>query len=243
MKFGEFLNKAFFYLSVPKCVCCRERLLVDELAFCDACIKTAGESMASICPVCLKETRLCLCKNKHLDSHFVKGHIKLYKYADKDFSAPYDAAIYSIKRAERDDIFKLLARELADAVRGHGIKLDGTVITNIPRRKSAIVRFGTDHAKLLAERVAEELSIEYAELLRSTAKTAQKSLKGEERIANTEFSVFREADLSGRRVIILDDVVTTGASMGSAATFIRSMGAKEIYALSVGYAYKEKIKG
>ena len=90
--------------------------------------------------------------------------------------------------------------------------------------------------------LSKRLGIDYVELLKSSAKTAQKALKGAERISNTDFSVFCEMDLTGKRVIILDDIVTTGASMGSAATLVRSMVAKSILALSVGYAYKHKTK-
>ena len=242
MKFSEFLEKAFFYLSVPKCVSCKERLLISETAMCASCITKANVAMRCECPICLKETRICSCVNKHLETHFVKGHIKLYKYGVDEYSTPLDLAIYQIKRGSREDVFDFLAEELAEAVRSHDFNLENTVITNIPRRKSAILRFGVDHARLLAERVAKLLSVEYIALLSSTAKTAQKSLKGLERIANTNFSVINDIDLSKKRVIIVDDIVTTGASVGSAATLIRSMGAKDIYALSVGYAYKHKEK-
>ena len=242
MKFGEFLDKAFFYLSVPKCVSCKERLSITETALCNDCLKKADEASLRGCPVCLKPILQCLCVNRHLESHFVKGHIKLYKYGADENSKPYDALVYAIKRGDREDLFDFLAERLADAVIKHGVKLDNTVITNVPRRKSAILRFGLDHAKLLAERVAKRLGIDYVELLKSSAKTAQKALKGAERISNTDFSVFCEMDLTGKRVIILDDIVTTGASMGSAATLVRSMGAKSILALSVGYAYKHITK-
>ena len=240
MKFKEFLDKAFFYLSVPKCVSCKERLSTAEIALCDTCLKKADEASMRECPICLKPTSLCLCINAHLESHFVKSHIKLYKYRADENSNPYDALVYAVKRGEREDLFDFLAVRLGDAVIKNEIKLDNAIITNVPRRRAAILRFGIDHAKLLAQRVAKRLCINYVGLLTSKAKTAQKALKGAERIVNTDYSVSCEMDLSGKRVIILDDIVTTGASMGSAATMIRSMGAKEIYALSVGYAYKNK---
>lgn len=240
MKFGEFLNKAFFYLSVPKCVSCKERLLPENKALCDACLARAREAMERECPVCLKQITLCQCANKHLSAHFVKGHIKLYKYGEGECSKPLDSLVYAIKRGEREDLFDFLAELLSGAVKSHGIPLDNAVITNVPRRKSAILRFGVDHARLLSERTSKLLGIRYLDLLKSGAKTAQKSLKGVDRIANTDFTVTADMDLSGHTVIILDDIVTTGASMGSAATLIRSMGARDIYALSAAYAYKIK---
>lgn len=240
MKFGEFLNKAFFYLSVPKCVSCKERLLPENKALCDGCLARAREAMERECPICLKQISLCRCQNKHLTSHFVKGHIKLYKYGEGECAKPFDSLIYAIKRGDREDLFSFLADLLASAVKSHGISLDNAVITNVPRRKSAILRFGVDHARLLSERTSKLLGIRYLDLFKSGAKTAQKSLKGVDRIANTDFTVTADMDLTGHTVIILDDIVTTGASMGSAATLIRSMGARDIYALSAAYAYKIK---
>lgn len=242
MKFGEFLEKAFFYLSVPKCVSCKERLLRSERALCGSCIEKSLDAMVRECPICLKSTNRCLCQNKHLQTHFVKGHIKLYKYGDGECAEPLNALIYQIKQGRRADAFDYLAGELVKSLREHSLKLDNPLITYVPRRRSAILRFGIDHARLLAERVASLLSVECMGLLTSTAKTAQKSLGAAERIANTDFKVVAEPDLTKRTVIIVDDIVTTGASIGSAAALIRSMGAKDIYTMSVGYAYKQKAK-
>ena len=240
MKFKEFLNKAFLYLSVPKCVCCKERLSSTESTLCSECMRIAEESMGIECPVCLKKVKECKCESTHLESHFLKGHIKLYRYAHSEVSKPLDSLIYSLKRGERDDVFELASDLLSKAVLAHGVPLENAYITNIPRRKTAIIRFGVDHARMLAKKVSEKLGIGYLEIFKSTAKTAQKSLRGVERVKNADFSLLNEFDLTKKTVIIVDDVVTTGASMGNAATLVRSMGAKNIYALSIGSAYNKK---
>ena len=235
MRFGEFLKKAFFYLGVPKCVSCKERLLLEDTAFCKLCITKYREDLGRECPVCLKQTRKCRCANKHMQAHFIKSHLKLYRYHSDECATVLDSAIYAMKNTARDDVFDFLADELSLLVRDSDLKLDDAVITNIPRRKSAVLRYGDDHARLLAERVASRLGITYIQLFASSAKRAQKSLNREERIANTDFKLLKETDLKGKCVIILDDLVTTGSSMCSAATLIRSLGAKDIHALSVGY--------
>jgi ComF family protein len=235
MRFGEFLKKAFFYLGVPKCVSCKERLLLEDTAFCKLCVTKYREDEGRECPICLKPTRKCRCANKHMQSHFIKSHIKLYRYRKDECADVLDPAIYAMKRTARDDVFDFLAEELSRAVENSELKLSNAVITSIPRRKSAILRYGDDHAQLLAKRVASRLGIAYIQLFTSTAKRAQKSLNREERIANTDFKLIKEIDLKGKCVIILDDMVTTGSSMCSAATLIRSLGAKDIHALSVGY--------
>ena len=46
-------------------------------------------------------------------------------------------------------------------------------------------------------------------------------------------------DVDGKDVIIVDDIVTTGSSMGAAATLIRGLGCRKIYAAAVSIAYPD----
>jgi len=46
--------------------------------------------------------------------------------------------------------------------------------------------------------------------------------------------------LSGKKVMLIDDIVTTGTSMGSAATLLRGLGAKGIIGVCIAIAYRDK---
>jgi phosphoribosylpyrophosphate synthetase len=82
-------------------------------------------------------------------------------------------------------------------------------------------------------------SVKANQTFKSNAKHEQKSLDSLERRRNADFSLIKEIDLKGRRVIIVDDIITSGASMSNAATLIRSLGAKDIIAACLAIAYKE----
>ena len=76
-------------------------------------------------------------------------------------------------------------------------------------------------------------------MLISNAKIEQKTLDQSQRLKNADFRIVKEIDLSGKEVIIVDDIITSGASIASAAALIRSLGCKNITAAVVAIAYKD----
>ena len=56
MGLGSILDKALFYLSVPKCVGCRSRLTYGELAFCPECSAVFEDFKTRNCSVCSKSS-------------------------------------------------------------------------------------------------------------------------------------------------------------------------------------------
>ena len=49
----------------------------------------------------------------------------------------------------------------------------------------------------------------------------------------------KNADIKGQNIIIIDDIITTGASMGMAAVLLKAAGAGRIVAAAVSIAYKD----
>jgi predicted amidophosphoribosyltransferase len=137
-----------------------------------------------------------------------------------------------------------LAEELVAAIRS-SIDIAGKesdyIITNVPRRAASIRRYGYDHSAELAKKVGKLLGIRYMRFLVSKAKKAQKDMVGTQRISNINISYarFNEGLLEGKRVILLDDVVTTGSSMGAAAAMIRALGVKTIIGVTASIAFKD----
>ena len=158
---------------------------------------------------------------------------------------PSNRLIFSLKHDNRRDTFAFLSHELAASI-SSALDTQGReeqfLITNIPRRPAAKRRDGYDHAKELAKRVASLLNIKYLSLLSSKAESAQREMKGEQRRKNAKFVYKRKAQevsLKGLTVIIVDDVVTTGSSLASAADLLRGLGTRRIIGAAVSIAYKD----
>ena len=102
------------------------------------------------------------------------------------------------------------------------------------------MKYGIDHAELLAKSLAKKLSAQYYQPIISKSKKAQKKTSGEERLKNAQFKLkVRAKSLSGKTVIIVDDIVTTGSSMGACAMLLRGLGAKKIIGATISIAYKD----
>lgn len=236
----EIWEQILFYVSVPTCVCCKKRLLKSDLALCPQCIEKRERMKFRSCSRCGKKLDMCLCANEYLESHYMKKLAKCFRYMQREDTLPLNAPIYSLKRHNRDDVLEFCSNELAGAIRNCYPDASEFIFTNIPRSEKSIVKYGFDHAEMLAKSVAEKMGARYEKFLVSDVKMEQKKLHGESRKINAKFSLIGDFDLSGQTVLIIDDIVTTGSSMGAAAMLIHGLGAKKIFGATMGIAYKDK---
>ena len=234
------LDTLLYYISVPKCTKCRKRLMKDELALCTECKKEYANLLRRNCSICAKPLYECTCTNEYLDSHFVHKVIKIWRYRAGETNAA-NSLIFSLKKDNRRDVLKYLSDELASAVL-NSIKInDNYIVSSVPRSEKSLVKYGIDQSEELGKALAKILGLKYVKLLKSTAKRQQKHAESrEERFKNVEMNVIKRApDISGKNVILVDDVITTGASMSHAATHIKGLGAKKIIGAALAIAYKD----
>jgi predicted amidophosphoribosyltransferase len=239
MNIKELKDRALFALSVPKCICCQQRLDYGQKAFCAKCSDSLEEYLPRNCSRCAKPLIQCSCSNNFLETHFVKRVIKCYRYKSNDDASASSRLIFSLKRDNRRDVLDRASEMLVEAINNSIDNPSEYIITNIPRRESAIVEYGFDHSALLAKEIARKSGAEYVSFFKSKAKRAQKSLDSIERRKNADFVLINERDLSKRRVIIVDDIITSGASMSNAATLLRSLNCHDITAAALAIAYKD----
>ena len=239
MNIKNIMDRVLFALSVPKCVCCKTRLDYGENALCLKCSAEFEQFKTRNCSRCARKLNMCSCSNDFLEAHYIKRTIKCFRYLNRNDATPGNALIYSLKRDNRSDVLKRCADELEYAIRNSISDPGGYIFTNVPRRKSAIIEHGIDHSELLARELAKRFDAEYISLLKSNAKKPQKSLETADRFKNADFYLSKNIDLTGRAVILVDDIITSGASMSKAASLIRSLGSREINAVSLAIAYKD----
>ena len=129
----------------------------------------------------------------------------------------------------------LMARCLAD-------RWDGTVdlVTWAPLHPRRKKRRGYDQAELLARRVGEAAGIPVLPTLEKVrAAGAQSRLQSEEERRANIAGAYRPlpgVDLAGKRVVLVDDVVTTGSTLAECAACLRSAGAQTVAALTLARA-------
>ena len=100
---------------------------------------------------------------------------------------------------------------------------------------------GTDQSEMLAKCLSEKLGVAFARIFKSEGEvTEQKKLGVKERRLNM-LSAFtlRDIDLDGKTVILIDDIVTTGASMNACLKLLKGAHAERIVCASVAFTAKK----
>lgn len=240
----ELFKRFLFYVSVPKCVSCKEILTYGDKALCPSCLKEYEEQKTRQCSRCSKKLSECKCSNFMLERNRIRNVIKVYRYNPNKQELPGNQLIYSLKQDNRADVFDFLAEELSRAI-SNNLKISGYedryIITYVPRRFKAIQEYGYDHARELAKRVAKILNIKFVPLLVSKTEKAQKEVVQSERRKNAKYILARNvpSSLNGLTVILVDDIITSGSSIIGSSEPIRVLKPKRIIAASLAIAYKD----
>jgi ComF family protein len=118
------------------------------------------------------------------------------------------------------------------------------VLTWVPISASRKRKRGYDQGELLARAVAAELGLELQPLLQKVRDNPpQSSVQGAEARRANVLGVFTAAgNVAGKRILLLDDILTTGATASECARVLRTAGAQEVYAAAVAVARKNNNK-
>ncbi|MEJ1156456.1 ComF family protein [Microbacterium marmarense] len=136
--------------------------------------------------------------------------------------------IRAVKEDGRTSLISSLTPALNAAVAKVSPPAD-TVVVPLPTSRAAYRRRGYR----VPDRLAARTTLPVARLLRTARRTAdQRGLTIMQRRENVSLSM-RSMDAAGRRVIVLDDVVTTGATLQEAIRALRSAGAIVLGAVTV----------
>lgn len=111
-----------------------------------------------------------------------------------------------------------------------GVATGEAILVPLPTSRSAYRRRGFRVPELIARRAG----LRTRRLLRHTRRTSdQRGLSRDDRGSNVAMSMAARADAAGRRVIVVDDVVTTGATLAEAVRALREAGADVVAAITV----------
>lgn len=111
---------------------------------------------------------------------------------------------------------------------------DNAIIVPIPTHRTHVRERGFDHALLLAKKFARRRRMPVQQLLRRETSTVQRASTKKVRLqqARHAFSVKGVLD-SAPTYVLLDDVVTTGATVNAAARELRQAGAKHVWVFAM----------
>ena len=118
------------------------------------------------------------------------------------------------------------------------------VLTWVPVSRIRKFTRGYDQVELLAEAVGQELGMEPVRTLRKLRHNPpQSGISGIEKRRANVLGVYRVENpdlIAGKRVLLLDDIMTTGATAGECARVLLTAGAKEVHCGCIAVAKKRK---
>ena len=216
MKLYHFLMELLF---PPKCVLCRKLLKSGEIDLCRECRADAPEYAG-------KKINI-----RFLDSFaavwYYEGNVRRSLLRFKFYNARSYGVSYGRILAMR------LQREYPDGF---------DMLTWVPVSRLRKLRRGYDQVELLAKAVGRELGLSPVPTLKKIRNNRPQSrLKAPAaRRANVlgAYRLLEGAAVKGQRVLLLDDILTTGATAGECARVLLSAGAKEVHCAAVAAARK-----
>ena len=203
----------FFY--PPKCVVCDEPTgYYSDFPYCKRCydrLKTAKYFEASYTPL------------DHVDKIYI-----MYSYHN-------ESTRYSVFHAKKYftpmfyDFYKEQCKEISDK---YNIAEQIDLITFSTRRKSEKRIIGFDQAEEMAKAASEAMNKPFeATLVRTRKSKKQRRLNRINRAKNVR-NLFRAThSLDGKRILLTDDVITTGSTLSDCARALKEAGAESVYLL------------
>jgi ComF family protein len=213
--------------DAPACAACWEATpLFDKDA--PLCVKCGAPSACTVAPESRESLRCRLCDDESFTAARACG---AYKGALR-------ASVLALKREPY--VAARLARLLTDAQRRTPLDRARRILP-VPLHPARLRERGFNQAASLARVLAAQTGLPCDEWsLTRVAHTEQQragmDARGRRESVASAFAVTRPRLLRGERVLLIDDVLTTGATVSACAAALRAAGACEVYVLTVARA-------
>lgn len=192
------------YVRQPSCFCCGRQLQSGDREFCAVC--SAHPAV------------------------FTQGRA-LYSY-----SGQVRHALHAVKYQNKREYLEYFSADMAERLGGWIRTRDPQVLIPIPMQRREKRKRGFNQAELLAKQLGRSLELPVCPALVKVRKTAeQKTLdyRGRRQNLKGAFAVDPKIRAGGalpwKRVMLVDDVCTTGSTLNEAARVLRGAGAEEVY--------------
>lgn len=194
------------------------------------------------CESVLKDTDICRECEEKLPYTVGDSAMQKFPFIDKCVSPLYykdkvRASVHQYKFGGCSAYSRRYAALMSDCVENNLDCRSIDVISWITLSKKRLRQRGYDQARLLAEEIAAKTGLPCRQLLQKVKNNSAQSLTRDakqrrENVAGV-YALDDGADVSGLRILLVDDVVTTGATMSEAARILRKAGAKSVFGVTL----------
>lgn len=232
------LHTAVDLIFPPCCALCHARLPSAAEVVCPDCAAQLSPLASPSCERCgmpldLPDQACAACAGRTF--HFVRARAAL------EFNQPVQRLVHLLKYRDRRSVGRYLGQWVGKVVVTEGWFSHIDSIVPVPLHAARLRERGYNQAEVIAQGLSAftGLRVDPAAVIRRKMTKSQTRLTIEERRRNVNevFGVPAGRNLSGARIVLVDDVFTTGATLDSCArALVETGGAETVYALTVARA-------
>lgn len=206
-----------------RCMCCG-KVTEPEVFCCDECKRNLSRIEDERCSVCGCGKEFCVCEKSkmHYDALAAPFY---YEGAAKN-------AVLRLK--SNASCAPPMAREMAETVnKYYGADFDAVCF--VPMSKKRFSECAFNHSEILADEIGKIMNIPAESLLKVVIDSpAQHLMPKEYRSGNVRgiYDIIDDRSVSGKKILLADDIKTTGATLSECALILKLYGAKSVCAVT-----------
>lgn len=217
------------WLLPPRCVLCASPGQRPTLDLCIAC-EADLPAQSGVCPRCALRPAPC---DGYSECGLCRADPPPYDrcHAPFRYDTPLDGLVQELKYDGHLAVARVLGTLLGRSVASAGLQREVDVLLPVPLHPAKLAERGFNQSIEIARWVARETvrPCEWRALRRLRPTRPQVGLTLEARLANLHGAFAVSGDLQGRRVAVIDDVMTTGSTLRECAWVLRQAGAVTVH--------------
>ncbi len=216
------------WLYPPRCAGCDQ----PGSRWCVKCQREVRRLDPPLCPTCSQPVSISgKCSHCRISNPCIQ-RVRAWG----EFGGALRRAVHALKYRRNLALGECLASHLGDLLVEEGWQVD--LIVPVPLSSSRLRTRGYNQAALLAYPLSLAMGISYRPkvLMRTRETQTQVGLSVASRRANVQGAFAADPSVAKKRVLVIDDVITTGATLHECASALMQSGAKEVYGMALARA-------
>ena len=202
-----------------RCPCCGSFIKWDKL-ICSKCHKAINIVYDKTCKICGKE--ICICS----EGIFYNGAVVPLRYGDL-----CRQGILSLKKGNNKNFGEYTGKLISSIMLKEHNDEKFDFIIPVPMSRTSMRSRGYNQAEVISAEISDALNIPVRNdiLYKKDTSSSQHFLGRAARFKNISAIKINDINLSGKSIIICDDVITTGSTVNRCAGLLKSAGAEKVF--------------
>ncbi len=237
--FLELKDDFLDFVYPQHCAICKKHLNREEKDVCDACWNSLVTLPDPFCPYCRSfyepgTTECCFCQS--VNGTIGDRRIFMVRSLGR-FDDYYKELIHRFKYAKKIPLGRRLGQRLGETINGNSDFLESDFLIPVPLHKSRYRERGFNQSEVVAEEISKITGVSVLKdvLKRKKNTKDQTNLSPQQREENVRgaFVVTAPEMINAKSIILVDDVITTGATLSECARMLKQAGAERILGTTI----------